>query len=587
MAKGSKNKALRIIVGIFAVIIVLALGASIWLSQHYKAVIKTKLPGWVAKSTDSLYNIKLEDIDINIITRKVTINKVQLWPDTVQLQRLQQRDEAPGMLYVVNVPKIVLSGIAWENLITDKSFDCKHLSVAYPEITVKSLDIRKDSATQTKTDTAQRANKMVETVSVERLEIVSANVIYQKEDTPLCRLKGANLLLEKWAYNSAEPDTNKLFFAEKTTINVDSFILKKSGGLYNIQTGNLAFASNNNKFILNNLHIGAAMSREDFYKKVGSQKEIYTLDFPSIVFSGLDIKKLIDDKMLVASDIEISDPSLDIFFSRMYAPNNKSKVGNYPHQMLRKMPFDINIASVKLKNGNFKYTEVNSKTQRAGSLLFNNISGNLKNVTNMDTIIALNSHCIIALQGNFMRSSPMKATFDLYLADEKGYFTVDGYLKNLEGSQISETAKALASAEIKSMHLDNLDLHVAGNENHAQGKFTLLYRDLNVVLNKVEDDKGMHQQKFLSFIANNLILYPSNPMPGKEVRTVTTELERDPYKSFFSLIWKNIYMGAQKTALRNEKLAELGKKDKDGKKPSVIKTLFGKTEKKENKSKKK
>jgi len=101
-----------------------------------------------------------------------------------------------------------------------------------------------------------------------------------------------------------------------------------------------------------------------------------------------------------------------------------------------------------------------------------------------------------------------------------------------------------------------------------------------VVLQKVDssgDKRKLNDKPLVSFLANNLVIYSDNPMQGDSVRSVNTYLKRDPQKSFFSLIWKNIYQGLEKTVVKNKKIEELAKKK--GKKEGFFKRLFGKKNK--------
>ena len=51
-----------------------------------------------------------------------------------------------------------------------------------------------------------------------------------------------------------------------------------------------------------------------------------------------------------------------------------SKIGKYPHQLLMKVPFDLNILA-RRKNLDVSYEELNEKTLQTGTVLFTNISG--------------------------------------------------------------------------------------------------------------------------------------------------------------------------------------------------------------------
>jgi hypothetical protein len=591
MSKNNKRTVLRIVLGVFLIIIVAAAGFSVWVSQHYKHVIMQKLPGWVAKSTDSVYNISVDDISVNIITRNVTATGIKVWPDTNQIKALKQRGHPPTTTFNVTIPKVEVSGIQWEDIFTDQAVDVGVLTLWQPKVIISSSPRLKDSLQQKTPDSLiqnkEKKTPFIERFSADRIQMLHPDITYHftsDNDSFYCYAKDGEIVLDSWSFDHNEKkDTSRFFYAKSGTIKLDSIRYSKPGSLYSINSSNVNFITQGDSLSLKNLKIAPVVNRELFYQRVGHQKEIYNLSFPSIQLVNFSWKRLLLDKVLFASAVNITNPSLDIFFSRLYAPSKQSKVGKFPHQLLRKMPLKMDIQTLNLSNGHFKYTEVNDKTKRSGSLLFDNITGAITNITNIDSLIALNKHCIIKMQGKFMRTSDMAATFNLLLSDTLGYFTVDGYIKDLNANQITEQAKALALAEVTSMHVSRMDMHVEGNQNYGKGNFTMLYDDLNVTLQKLDSAQHMKKRGFLSFLANTAILYPANPMPGKDIRRVSTSMERDPYKSFFSLIWKNIYQGAQETALRNPNIVNLLKgnnsKNNTGKKKGLLGKIFNKKNK--------
>jgi len=121
-------------------------------------------------------------------------------------------------------------------------------------------------------------------------------------------------------------------------------------------------------------------------------------------------------------------------------------------------------------------------------------------------------------------------------------------------------------------------MHIEGDERHAKGKFTMKYTDLKMSLLKMEDGKLADQKKTLSFLANNLLLYPSNPMPNGDIRTAECYLGRDPLRGFFALIWKDIFLGVKQTTIRTNPANAI--KSLQNSKTPFIKRLFAKRKKK-------
>jgi hypothetical protein len=281
---------------------------------------------------------------------------------------------------------------------------------------------------------------------------------------------------------------------------------------------------------------------------------------------------------LAAQKIQVDSPSLEIYFSRLYKPNKKSKVGNFPNQLLQKLPFAINVPVLHINSGHFEYTEMNEVTKQEGIILFERMTGDIKNITNIDSIISTRKYCNVSLAGLYNNSAPVSATIGLRLSDSTGHFTVDGYAKNVRAQDVNRQAKALALAEVTSLQMQRIDMHIEGDERHAKGKFTMKYTDLKMSLLKMEDGKLADQKKTLSFLANNLLLYPSNPMPNGDIRTAECYLGRDPLRGFFALIWKDIFLGVKQTTIRTNPANAI--KSLQNSKTPFIKRLFAKRKKK-------
>lgn len=580
-----KNKRKSLHIGLWITGLLLAATGifSFWVSYHYKNIIRQQLPSLVAKNTDSLYNVSLGDISINVLTRTVTLKNVRFAPDSVRRDFLKQNNRLPAKLLSVAITEIHIAGIEWENLASNSSFDCKYIIINSPTILIDGAPKPLDSLTGKDTSTKKAAIEMISAGKIDILNpIVTYHYVSDTSDYSLW-IKGGKVLLSDWKLETGKGlDTSTFFFARNAEIALDSFNYVKKGSPYGIGASGLAFSTAGKSIDLRKVFIHITGSKENFYKEAGQQKDIYDLFFPSIKIAGLDWKGLLNKGTLHADTMQIADPSLEIYFSRLYAPNTKSKVGNYPHQLLTKIGLPLDIQTMQLTNGHFKYTEMSATTHKEGVIRFEQVSGTMNNITNIDTLIAKNEKCYIKLKGKYMDHGDIAATFMLLLSDKKGYFTVDGTAINVDAADVNQPAKALALTEVTSFHLNKLDMHVEGNEDYGKGKFTMLYDDLNITFLKMnEDNKTDKKGKgALSFLANTLALYSSNPMPGKEVRQITTSIKRDPYKGFFSLIWKNVFMGAKNTALRSPELVEnvkgAVKAETPEKKKTFLRKIFGK-----------
>ena len=581
----TKHRGLKITGIILLSLTVVAVSISFYLSDHYKNVFQAKLPVLAAKATDSLYHITISDFSVNLLTQSITINNLRMTPDSAVVNRRRAEGRPPHVLLDVTVPVMEVSGLKWGDMAIEKEVVCTQVDVYRPKIIIRVIGdpAAKDSLKPKKTPAIDRVFAQV--INIRNPEIHFQNET--GEATFSIHAKGGLITVRDWDFHPREPsDSSRFFYAKEADVRLEQLAFKQPGNLYTFGMDAVHFISANHTLQMEELYIKPTVSKEQFYKEVKKQKEIYEGHSPEIMIQGIEWEPLITRQVFTAERIDFGNPDLDIYLNRNHPPNTKSKVGNYPHQLLLKLQMPVYIPIMNIHRGSFRYTEVSEKTRQPGTLDFSAIYGNITNATNRPEYIAQNAHCKIKLSGKFMHRSDMMAMFDFPLTAKDGTFSVSGQLSNLQGNQISEAAKALALAEIKSLQLHKMDFSVHGNDHVANGHFTILYNDLKIKLKKIDTNtRQMRNRGFLSMVANGLLLYNDNPMDGQPVRTVETHAERDTTKSFFNLIWRNIFNAGLQTTIRQEGITDLVKKkqaNKGKEKTHFFRHLFPKRKKKDH-----
>ena len=582
MTAPRKYRVLRI--AAVTLLILLAVAGAVILSvvNHYKGILRARLPVIAANATDSLYRITAEDFRINIFTKTVSVINLHMLPDTAVVAQLQREGKGPHILLDVMVPEFEIKGLKWENVVTEKTLACEEAGIYHPKI---SITITEDDPVK---DSLKKKTPAIKRVFASNLFIKDPQITFRKEgkDNPFTvKSKGGAIIATDWDFHPGEPaDPSRFFYAKSANVMLAHLSYSGPGNLYLFGIDTLHFQSSGHVLNLHGVFVKPTVSKQEFYREVGKQKEIYEGRFPDVQFNGFNWERFITDRSVYTESIDVGDADLEIYLNRIPPANTQSKVGNYPHQLLQKLGLPVHIPVLNLNRGSFRYTELNEKSKLAGTLDFNSIHGQILNITNEQAQIEQNSHCTIKLFGKFMRKSDMMAIFDFPLPGTNGRFSVKGQLQDLDASQISDAAKALALAEIKSLKLHRMDFNISGNDSVSDGQFTIRYNDLKIKLQKVDTaTQRMHGRGFLSFIANELLLYNDNPMDGEDLRTATTHVARDPNKSFFNLIWRNIFNAGVQTALRNDGAIDLVKKrqaNKGKEKVHFFRKLFPKRNKK-------
>jgi hypothetical protein len=579
MSNPKGRKILRITLMIVAILVVAAGCIAAYFASNYKSMIRQRLPGWIAKATDSVYQVSVDDISINIATRNVTITGIKLWPDTSQAGMLRMKDAGHKQSFTLDAPEVHIDGIGWEQLVAEKELKCSLLQISNANIVVTTRDA----------DTTQRLEPKkkpkIEKIAFGDIALVNSNITYRTRKEGQHSdyyFKGGKVSLKNWIYDPEHPEQKSNFlYAKDFSLELDTISFKTADEIYSISTGKVQLKGSEKGGKIEHFRVQVLMSKDDFHQRIGHQQDIYDVHFPTIELKGADFSQMMHEGSFAIEDIVLNRSSVEIYHSRIPPPDPRSKMGNYPNQLIQKLKIPLYIGAVHISNGHFKYTEVSNVTRKAGSFHIEAMRGTVTNATNIPERLQKQTTCIADLKGMFMNKSNMAGKFTFSLTDTAGAFEVEGTHYALDAKQINDITRALASADISSLYISKLSFYVKGNENEGTANITMPYRDLKIAVLKPEDTTK--NKPILTFLANNILLYDHNPMPDDTLRRATAYQKRNPKASFFNLIWKCVFEAAAKTAMKSENIAnELAeKKPNDKKKGGLLKRIFGKKDKEE------
>ncbi len=99
---------------------------------------------------------------------------------------------------------------------------------------------------------------------------------------------------------------------------------------------------------------------------------MYSLSLPTITISGVDWWPAFNGEEVMASEVETNGGKFSVYFDRAMLPTNK--MGNFPNQLLMKLPIKLNIDRLKIRNLDVSYEERNPLSQQSGTVYLDNTS---------------------------------------------------------------------------------------------------------------------------------------------------------------------------------------------------------------------
>lgn len=323
-------------------------------------------------------------------------------------------------------------------------------------------------------------------------------------------------------------------------LSADGFFVKTKDNLYTMRFGDFTINSAASRISISSFTLKPGNPRK---QQSPYQHDVYDLSFNKIELTGVNIKKLIGYNELEV-DLVSLQPAIRIFNDRTLPPESKSKVGNYPHQQILKLPLPVYIGKIRVDNALVSYRERAAKSAMTGDVYFSNVNATITNLTNVGERIKAQPILKLNAKARFLGAGILSTEWRFPLTTTNGAFTITGHLDGMDAPSLNSIIEPLAMASAKQGEIDGLNFTIDGTDTMAIGKILMNYHDLKMDLLKKSEGEGLKKKGFLSFVANAIV---KNNNYGNAPEQVN--YERDQTRSFFNLVWKTIFEGAKKAAM--------------------------------------
>ena len=520
-----------------------------------------KLQQLVKQGSKGLYDLSIDSMDVDLLRSVVVLMNVKMVPDKNIWAALDSSRQAPDDVFKMSFDKLTIKGINLDDILTRKTMDFREIEITGPII--ESFHEKK-SYNQTKTVDSitlfQRLTNEMEKIAIGKLIIRNGNFIsHSSARKKAMRLKDiemrfADILID----SSTQYAKDRFLFAKHVMLSMQNYVVNTTDDLYECKIGSLMIQAPQQTMTITNLSLASRYNRALFQKKLVHQKEMYDCRVPSITIQGIDWYGLMNEQQFVANNINVSDPVVKIFLDRSL-PMQPSRTGNFPNQLLMKLPLKISVSKMNVRNADVTYEEFNPKSEQSGSLNMDKVNLAITGVTNMPHEIKKIKQTIVKGTGRFVKQIPVKSEFVFDLVQHKrGKFSASLTTgASFQGSIMNGIALPLGLLKIEKGTVSKFNVKMNGDETNASGDVLMLYNDFKIsVYEKDEGKKELDKKGLVGFFANTFVIKDDNPKKGEAPRHPQAGFQRDPQKGFFNLVWKTALTGVLETVGANPKLAE-------------------------------
>jgi len=521
-----------------------------------RPLFKTRLQQIIKAGSNGLYDITMDSIAIDILHSTISALNVKLISDPDILQTLQQKNKAPDDVFSGSIRKLRIEGINLDDFITRRTLDLKLLHLSGVNLRIDHLNSKKDNQAKDPLTLYKKLLTQVDKIAVKELLINNSSITIRNRagKSKTSKLNDVSIRLQDLLIDSTtQHATDRFLFAKKAFITLNNFAMRTNDNLYQFKVKAISIVAPEHFMTLNGVSISSRYSKAQFQKQLKSRKEQYDVAAPSITFKNTDWWNLLNEEEFVAEQVSIKNPKVTVYLDRSLPPP-ASRMGNFPHQLLMKVPFGINIKEAIITGMSLDYTEYNPVSKQTGTVSFSNLRLEGKNITN---IAGGNRMATFKSNGLFMKQVPFYAVFNFDLLQHKaGHFSSEISMKGFDGNIVNSIAKPLGLMAVDKGQVKEVKINIKGNQHSASGSIHLLYNDLKVSLfEKEADEDDLDKKGVIGKLANAFVIKNDNPPKRGSLRQPEVVFKRDPQAGFFNLVWKTSLAGILKSIGANEKLA--------------------------------
>jgi hypothetical protein len=429
-----------------------------------------------------------------------------------------------------------------------------------PELNVSyQLNHSKDTVTKDHRTTWQKISKSLKSIHVGDISLNDVKLKYKDysgHKLEISELKEMNLSATDLLIDSAtQTDKSRLMYCRDIVTELNNYTGHSPNGLYTYKIKALRLSTKTSRLNIQGLDL-QPIKNDAFFGK--SQKDRFDVHLDSLQISRFDYLTFHKYRMVNASHMLLSGGSLNLMKNpnKKPVPEDVDKLKTFPNFGLKELQIDLNIDTIDARHINVAYSEFNPKSNKTGTITFNNTAARFLNITTNKEALQKNNICTVNASSYFMNRGKLDIALTFNLTDESLPFTYKGELGSMDLPPINPAIMPLGLIKINTGKLAKFEFDIKANNRVSKGRISVLYNDLKVTVLKADTvhDKLKHMT-IASLFANVMVLKHDNPdKPGDPPRYFNVTYYRPTNYPFFKNIWHTLLTGIKPCVGLNEKM---------------------------------
>ncbi len=537
MANSTTKKVLKIIGIIVACILLIAIGALLYINHNVGKIADGLVVKAFAESDMSkVYHMGYKSLSVNILSGNIKLTKFKVSPRDDFYTGSDSLRLANPILVDALIPEFVIRDLDIGAVLNFNDLSLVSIEIDNPQIklithlTKDEKDRLRKMLAKTVADSAKK-EPALHHIELDKFRIDNGKFMYYSHLTERVifeadridvDLRKVNLLPGK----PVQTLLNKSF--EKSSIQLKDIYYPVASGFYDIRLGEIYMSVEDNGFELRNIEVIPKYSKTKFGKAFGSQTDRFDVMINKVEFVGIEFDMLIAENKIEIERIVLTDVDANLYRDKNIAFDT-TKYPPLPHQILGQIKQYMNIGKIEIKNSKLVYEELLPGAEIAGRVSISEMFATIYNVTNRPEIISKKGSMKWVAQGKLFGVSLLSLKVD-FPADLIAFsFKFRGSLAKMDMSAFNPYTKSNLRLEIMEGTVDSMFFHADAGNQFSTGTMVMTYHGVKVKVLKEYNEEKEKKMGFLSGLANTVIR-SNNPQRKSDKPPVPSEIFFVPNK---------------------------------------------------------
>ncbi|MBK5212039.1 MAG: hypothetical protein JJE55_00080 [Flavobacteriaceae bacterium] len=433
----------------------------------------------------------------------------------------------------INVEKLKISNVSYWDYLFNDEIHVESISLENPIIAYY-----KDRLKPSKDTVRHAVARIYKPIFADRVQIKNTKfVIYEKgEDSTKVYVKGLTVEVDGVKVDN-ETVIRKIPFDYKDFEAKSDTVFVKVSPYENLTVED--FSVENHKAVFENLQLKTKYSKTELSRIITRERDHYNLSLKSLSITDFDFGFNQNRFFAKSKQVSLIAPSLEIYRDKLLADDPKIKP--LYSKMLRNLPFDLTVDSLKIADAKIDYKERQQQDNSGGSINFINLDAAISNVSNTYKSPKKTN---IKITADFMENTPFSVDWSFDVQNKNDQFLFKAEI----GPLVADKMNSFTEPNLKVLlegHTNKTFFTIDGNNYNSMTDLKINYSDFKV--NILRKD-GKRKNKFLSIIANTFISKNSEKKIDN-YREGSADATRDKTKSVFNFLWISVKNALVKTML--------------------------------------